>query len=345
MIQLITLLTVMALTFMPFYDLIGQNIQSEFESYAQVRDSLDVLYDLEKYTEAIDLIKTVEGMFPENDFELSRSHALFCRKAGLNEECMDVFEMGHKKGYFYFIIPQMKKYEQFAGFERFTAIVREDARLRKKALEISKTVMEIQIPVNYSPKKKYPLLIVLHGGGSSIERAKSNWKSEKLAKEFIVAFLQSYMHQDLITFGWRTSDPRVREDIKKLYTQIVKDYSIDTENIVVGGISAGGSMAFDLAINDIIPVNGVFGVCPGKPQEFAEENIKAAKSRNVRAYILGGEKDFYLPRQDEMAKAFDFADLEYEQVVIEEHGHDYPEDFSKWIDSALEFLVQTERNL
>ncbi|MBD3217576.1 MAG: hypothetical protein GF310_04815 [candidate division Zixibacteria bacterium] len=343
--KLLLLSIMLTLTLTPQFDLIGQNIQSEFESYAQVRDSLDALYDLEKYGEAIDLIKSVEGIFPEDDFELTRSHALFCRKAGLYEECMNVFEAGHKKGYFYFIIPRMKRYEPFAGFERFTAIVGEDARLRKKALEKSKTIMEIQIPVDYSSKKKYPLLIVLHGGGSSIERAKSNWKSEKLDNEFIVAFFQSYMHQDLITFGWRTSDPRAREDIKKLSAQIVKDYSIDTEKIVIGGISAGGSMAFDLAINDIIPVNGVFGVCPGKPQEFAEENIEAAKSRDVKAYILGGERDYYLIKQKEMADAFDWSGLDYKQVVLDEHGHDYPEDFSKWIDIALEFLVQTERSL
>ncbi|HDS02065.1 MAG TPA: hypothetical protein ENO07_08610, partial [candidate division Zixibacteria bacterium] len=213
--------------------LFGQDLQQDFESYDQIRDSLDSLYDLEKYAQAIDLIKSVYGLFPEDDFELTRSHTLFCRMAGLYEVCMDVFEAGHKKGYFYFIMPGMKKYEPFTEFERFDDVVTEDARLREEANKESKTLMEVETPQGYSPDRQYPLLIVLHGGGSSIDRAKKHWHSAKLRNEYIVAFLQSYMHMDLITYGWRTSDQRAQEDIKKIYDELINNYSIDTARVVV----------------------------------------------------------------------------------------------------------------
>jgi predicted esterase len=343
--SLLLLTAITALILAPHCDLLAQNRHENFESYAQVRDSLDILYDLEKYTEAIDLIKSVYGLFPEDDFELTRSHALFCRMAGLYEECMDVLDAGHKKGYFYFIIPQMKKYEAFAEFERSDDIVKEDARLREEANQESKTLMEVETPDDYSPDRKYPLLIVLHGGGSSIERAKIHWHSPKLSNEYIVAFLQSYMHMDLITYGWRTSDQRAHEDIKRIHDELMNDYSVDSTRIVIAGISAGGSMALDLAINNIIPVTGVFGVCPGKPQDFEPASLDAAGRKKVRAYILGGETDFYLPSQNEMAGAFKTSGLKYEQVVIDSLGHDYPEDFSRWIDTALDFLVDYEKHM
>lgn len=104
-------------------------------------------------------------------------------------------------------------------------------------------------------------------------------------------------------------------------------------------------MAFDLAINNIIPVAGVFGVCPGKPQDFEPASINAAGRKNVRAYILGGKSDFYLPSQNEMAEAFKTSGLKYEQVVIEGLGHDYPEDFSRWIDTALDFLIDYKKHM
>jgi predicted esterase len=343
--SLLLLTAITALILAPHCDLLAQNRHENFESYAQVRDSLDILYDLEKYTEAIDLIKSVYGLFPEDDFELTRSHALFCRMAGLYEECMDVFEAGHKQGYFYFIIPRMQKYEPFAEFERFDDIVTEDARLREKANKKSETLMEVETPDDYSPDRRYPLLIVLHGGGSSIDRAKKHWHSAKLSDEYIVAFLQSYMCMDLITYGWRTSDKRAHEDIKRIYDKLMSDYSVDSTRIVIAGISAGGSMAFDLLINNIIPVAGVFGVCPGKPQDFESANISAAGRKNVRAYILGGETDFYLSNQNEMAEAFKTSGLKYKQVVIEDLGHDYPEDFARWIDTALDFLIDYKKHM
>lgn len=315
----------------------AENQATEEERYQKIEDSLDVLYDLEKYDEAIELIHEVCGELPEYDYELSNSLTIFYRATKQYEKCIEVWEKGHKKGYFYGILPS-RRYDPFKGYKRFADIMKEDTRLRELATENSKSIVEVFTPREMMPDKQYPLLIVLHGGGSSNERAKEQWKSDMLDKDYIVGFIQSYFCMSLNTYGWRLSDPRTHEDIRTIYKDLIAKYPVDLSHVVIGGISAGGSAAIDISMNEIIPTAGFIGVCPGMPEEFDSEKAEALQKKGFRAYIIGGEKDFYLERQNQMAEIFKEANLPYKQEVIEGMGHQYPDNFSSWIDSALQFI-------
>lgn len=319
----------------------AENRLAEEERYQKIEDSLDVLYDLEKYDDAIELIHTVCGDLPDYDYELSNSLTIFYRGTEQYEECMDVWEEGHKKGHFYGILPG-RRYDPFKEYPRFEQIIKEDTRIRELATQNSKTIVEVRTPQYQDPDRRYPLLIVLHGGGSSNKRAMENWKSEMLEKEYIVAFIQSYFCISSNTYGWKRSDSIAREDIRNIYLDLFEGYPVDESQVIVGGISAGGSTAIDIAISGIIPITGLFGVCPGLPDEFDSDKAALLRDRGVRAYILGGEKDFYLERQNKMAEICNDVGLPCRQVVIEGMGHQYPDNFSAWIDSALNYILNPE---
>jgi len=58
----------------------------------------------------------------------------------------------------------------------------------------------------------------------------------------------------------------------------------------------------------------------------------------VRAYMVGGEKDYYLPRQKQMAEIFAREGLIFRHEIVEGMGHHYPMEESKWIEEAIYFM-------
>ncbi len=307
----------------------------------EVDDGIAKAKDLKKlkqYTEAIELLKGLLEKYPAENYDIGKELAILYGKTEEFDKGMAIWETGHKKGYYYFIIPRSADYKAYLKQKKFKDIFRNDHIIRKKVNDNTPLTYEVVTPKNYSKTKKYPAFFILHGGGSTIARAKKNWTSNSLTNDFIVVFLQSYIHYDMHTYGWKSSDPKTREGIKRCYDEIIANYPVDTSKVAIGGISAGATTAIDIVFADIIPTNGFITVCPGKPTDFKEEGIKSAAGSGKKGIIVAGEKDFYRPKQDEMINGFNKLGFKYLYTVIPGMGHDYPKDFPTWIDTAIQRL-------
>lgn len=312
--------------------------RAEYRSYAEAEKIVLELEDQGKYDEAIAILEGINGNFPADQYNLDRELIYLYKQTGQFEKCLNIWQTGHKLGYFYFINLRSPRYEDFVDLEGIKQIELRDMQLRDSVNQVSQTIYEIQLPQNYSAQKTYPLFIVLHGGGRSIARARQVWQSPSLSQEYIVAFVQSYLHYDMDSFGWPVGDERIDQDLKKIYQEIIDKYSVDQSRIHAGGMSNGGSYTMHLVLNNILPISGFLGVCPGKPRDFDDEKVKAAVDRKVTGYILGGEKDYFLDNQKSMTESFTKAGLQHEFVIIPEMGHIYPDDFSDRLDIALDYL-------
>jgi predicted esterase len=308
--------------------------------FDEVELKLNSLLEKEAYEEALAFVKDVSERFPDRDYELMAYRAELFARAGQYEKSLDIWEEGLRKGYFFGIHPQWDFFKPFEKYDRFHRIAAEDRRLREAADEKSKSVVKVRLPRRSLGEEKLPLFIALHGGGSSIEWAERYWKSRRLESEFIVAFIQSYLHNGMKSFGWRRHDPRARREIQGLFEDIVKQYPVDKERVIIGGMSAGGLMAVDVAINHVIPTAGFIGVCPGKPKEFDNSRVRAAREDGIKGVIIGGESDYYLPYQREMVHVFKEERFPHEFVIIPGMGHAYPKDFSYYLDQAIEFILR-----
>ncbi len=297
------------------------------------------LADASEYDEAIVLLDSIRGNSQETSFEMSDWYATAYLGKKDYDRAFETWKTGHEKGYFYLLHPRLPAYKDIAEIEEFVLLSQRDTELRTEAIAKSKSIKEVLLPEEYDPEKNYPLLICLHGGGSTIERARSHWQSEKLRSEFVVMLVQSYRHYSLKKFGWRSGDERARADIRTLFEQTVSEYSIDTARIIIGGVSAGGVMAIDIAVANVIPLVGFFGVCPGEPEALSIETATLMNNRNLSGFIVAGETDFYRERQNKMMSIFDEAHFPYEFHEIEGLGHGYPEDFESWIDRGLAYIL------
>jgi acetyl esterase/lipase len=316
------------------------DVMEEQSDFGEIELELNGLVENEAYEEALAVLESVSERFPEHDYELMAYQAELFARTGQHEKSLDIWEEGINKGYFFGIHPQWDFFKPFEKYERFHRIAEQDRRLREAADEKSKSTVKVVLPSRSMSEKKLPLFIALHGGGSSIQWAERYWKSEKLEREFIVAYMQSYLHDGMNSYGWRRYDPRARQEIRLLFKDVVNRYPVDKERIIVGGISAGGLMAIDVAINHVIPTTGFIGVCPGKPQEFDNSRVRAAREDRIKGVIIGGEDDYYLPYQREMVHVFKEERFPHEFIIIPGMGHTYPEDFPSHIDKAIEFILR-----
>lgn len=312
--------------------------QREITTFDKFKKIINELEREGKYSEAIDLIEKIWNRFPERRFDLIKEREYLNDKTFQYEKNLDLWEDGHKLGYFFLLNNRMSRFKKYVRFSRFDSLIHRDSVLRKTALETSQTIYSMVEPVDYDPEKTYPLLIILHGGGSNLEMARKRWRLiPELKGGYLILFIQSYRYYDSKTFGWKSSDLRAYREIRTCFNEIVNKYAVDTTKVLIGGTSAGGTMAFDLAFNDVIPVRGIIAFCPGYNPSI---EISKSKNKSLKVYMLGGEQDYYLLRQKELAQIFDQAGIKYKHEIIPEMGHGFPNNYKKVLMEALLFLSQ-----
>ena len=297
-----------------------------------------------EYKEALEYLKIHQNSFPHKYFELSKEEIYINEKLLNYEENISIFSDGHKKGYFYLIHPSIPKYKPYKDLSRFDSISKKDLELRENALLNSKTIYEVELPNTYSKDRLWPAFLIFHGGGSNIKKVKKHWQTEKLNSNFIKIYIQSYRHYDSETFGWGSGDERADQDLMDLFERISSDYSIDSTKIFVSGMSAGGTFAIDISVRQVIPVSGLIAFCPGIPKILSNENHIEISKSHVDVFIVGGEDDYYLPRQKQMTEIFSNLGIVNKHEIINGMGHEYPPNENMWIDTGIHFLLYENLN-
>ena len=105
------------------------------------------------------------------------------------------------------------------------------------------TVVSVYVPQDYDEKKRYPLLLALHGmngRGQDILGYLRHYLGDTL-DEFIIAAPTDYRGT------WFNIDPDEADDPPLLLTELRRRYHVDTNRVYVMGYSAGGHGAWMLA--------------------------------------------------------------------------------------------------
>lgn len=328
-----------------FVSLLSATVFSQEPKYDVLLKEIQDLESSESYFQAKQLI--IENLNHYNDkwFELSKELIYCNEKLGNLEENLSYFKIAHNKGYFYFIHPRMPKYKPYKDFEDFDLISQRDLQLLREANEKSKTTYEVQLPENYKNEKVYPVIFLLHGGGKNLSDVKKHWQTPELNSNYIKVYVQSYRHFDSETFGWGSGDKRTEQDFRKLFKELLANYLIDTNKVIFGSISAGANPVIEMALRSIIPVKGYFVYCPNLPVLLKEQKFELIKDNNVRGYIVSGESDHFLPRQELMIELFDSLNLDYKYTIVKDMGHQYPIDEEKYISDGLKYILETKNQI
>ena len=200
----------------------------------------------------------------------------------------------------------------------------------------------ILLPPKYDPRKKYPLVVFLHGRG---ERGRDNEKQLIYCKSFfmadsnraafpaIVVFPQCSAHgywsnvfieNDTVTNKKRffhfkpdslpTRDMRL---LMELINYIPTQYKIKKSNVSVLGYSMGGMGTLELVRRMPATFKRAVAICGGAHPATAK------KMKNTRIWLLHGLKDEVVPADFtlKMAEALKAANAKVEVTLFPTTGH------------------------
>lgn len=230
-----------------------KNQQKDFE---EIRSEVRELWASGEYGRAIDLLETNRSRFAEGYEEfiaydyLGKLHV----QKDSFEKGFEYLHAGMDEGYFYSFFPWFL--EKIENAPDSDSLLSKNERIRSSAWDTTRVRFEAILPENFQEDQLYPLLLFLHGGNSSLDGIKEEWKNVELEQPHIVVLVQSSSPVSSFAYNWPDSD-RSREDIQSVYNQVKNDYSIDESQVIVAGFSAGGRMSVDTILQNTIPAKAL----------------------------------------------------------------------------------------
>ncbi len=196
---------------------------------------------------------------------------------------------------------------------------------------------DIRLPAGYDSTAVYPLLIVLHGAYGNKEELQPYFVPDLYSDRYICLFVQSN-EKSRGGYNWWNRIPDGRKVIRRAFDEVRTKYAIDTGRVIIGGFSAGATMAIDVTLQGVLPVLGFVAHCPGMPREFDSLLVSQAAHKGLKGVILAGRGDYFRPYQLDMVDIFKSAGFKHQFTVIPSLGHEIPLNLSNVLDAALQFV-------
>jgi len=178
------------------------------------------------------------------------------------------------------------------------------------------------LPDGYAAKKKWPLVIHLHGNG---DRADNTMKSRngiaatvrqqlKLAR---VNFIQVAVNaKSKKGFSHANDEKALLESIDTMKAK----FNVDPKNVFLFGFSGGGFFAASEAVTHPETFKGVAVCGAGMPGNLSKDQLEAAKELEV--FLLIGDRDPHLPFGQHMRDLFKkvpFKHFSYHEIKGQGH--------------------------
>jgi len=217
-------------------------------------------------------------------------------------------------------------------YERMAAVCRE----RHAAAQAeSKPALIVREPAKAA--KPYPLLITLHGQGSTAAADLAHWE-KACPLGWLVAAMQSSQLAWPGAYAWNDRD-RAQEEVVGQFENLCAQYPVDRSRVIVGGFSQGAALAIRLTLNGSLPARGFLSVAPGMiDRQLLTAWAETARDHAVRGYLIAGGKD---RRYEFFKQTCEFLPQHGVPCRMEDHpelGHEFPPDFEKALEKALKFL-------
>jgi hypothetical protein len=341
-----TLLFVIAVLLCRFS--IGQNIveipfKSLDKDYVKLVNSIKELENSES-KQIISLDDSDFEKFNDLDTRYLMFFKLSIHYAALKEydKCFEILKKGQNEGFFFLFnydgnYPSyLKELKKFDGYQ---SLIEQNETLKKEKESTGKAEYMIQLPKDYNENIKYPLMLIMHGGGGCIPDLQYLYNSPKLKNDFIVAYFQG---SDMTGSYHRAFSRNWLEQITIGFNQIISKCSVDTTKIILAGPSAGGVRSIHLAYKNEIPARGLLLNFPVIPGIIKNTTYLEFKERDLKVVQLCGENDWAIQQQKEFAYWLDRYMIKNRFVVFPEIGHGFPANFQHHLETSIEFILMED---
>jgi polyhydroxybutyrate depolymerase len=163
----------------------------------------------------------------------------------------------------------------------------------------------LYIPPSLDPKQPAPLVVMLHGCGSTGDEFASITHFDEQAG---AAGMVAVYPDGLANFGpgfnhcWNEFlDPTLADDftfLSRLIDQLTKDLPIDKNRIFVAGLQSGGHMAYTLACATPERIASIASISGGMPLDERKASMRCSDSKRakpVSVMEMHGTADSFIP--------------------------------------------------
>ncbi|MFM8319442.1 MAG: alpha/beta hydrolase [Chloroflexota bacterium] len=311
-------------------------------SFPELRAAMFEHYNAGQYAEALALVNRHAPHLPQY-----RSHTLIwqvCLQAvsGQAEAALRTLQEGLDQGLWY-APSALRGDSDLAGlqghpeFERMVAHCTEHYEEASRRARPGLTVIE---PEQAQPP--YPLLIALHGRGSSMAEAAETWNT--LADHgWLVALPQSSQLIGQEAYTW--DDPRQAEaELAQHLEQLHREHTFDPQRVVLAGFSQGAGLAISLVIQGLIPAAGFIAVAPYlREVDALLEQPAEPPAHPPYGVIITGAYDPEQEMFEKIERLLQQRRLPYRRIDYEDLAHDYPPDFLALRQESLEIILKTRQ--
>ena len=208
------------------------------------------------------------------------------------------------------------------------------ARIQKKTYEFKEAGKDMEyalfVPSKYDKNARTPLMVALHGLGSTPQQILRYAGLTDLAEKhgYIVVAPMGYntggWYGNTIPFKKNKNDPPnlaelSEKDVMNVLAIVRKEYNIDESRIYLMGHSMGGGGAWHLGLKypDIWA-----GIAPIAPAMFRNPT-DIAKIKHIAVILVQGDKDKLCPVENarKWADAMKKQEMKYEYIEVAGGGH------------------------
>jgi predicted esterase len=295
---------------------------------------------LEAYNFITENYKGIKGNLAQiYNFRYSIANEVGLEKLALQIMREAIVEKGFWYQYNYLIEDEdLKSLNKYKEFNELVDIC------KKRELEAKrnkKPDLKIIAPDKMNEQYKHPLIIALHGDQENIEITEDYWSS-CIHKNYLLALPQSSQIQFSEGYEWKDIEKSSRE-LKEHHDRILEKYNIDSDNIIIGGFSAGGRVALYSILKGIIQIKGFILVAPWLPEidEWAPL-LDMIREKGIKGYVVCGDKDDNCYEcTGKFTNLLSNKKISYELKIFEGLDHEYPDNFNEILQRAIEFISES----
>ncbi|MGM0437787.1 MAG: alpha/beta hydrolase [Bacillota bacterium] len=308
--------------------------------FKRLTEEVFSLYSQEKYNQALEVVRKAKSEYPKKLHKTSHWSACLYNKLNRHREAIDELKNTFNKGFWWApkLLTEDPDLKPLNDKKEFKELVSKCKKLRDERQSNAKPKLKV-----LSPEKKKnincPLIIILHGRNGNIKEFSKYWDIPNLRDDYLLAFLQSSQVFGMNSYCWDDIE-LAKKEVKEQYNNIVQNYKVDTNNIIIAGASQGGRLAIQLALERNI-FCGFIGVIPAisEVDKHIESMNNSVKS-NMKSVMITGDNDRYYPKVKQLYKRMNELDYPIKLITEKGMGHYISEKFPKHIKSALKLIFK-----
>jgi acetyl esterase/lipase len=256
---------------------------------------------------------------------------------GEKQRALQLMDEALAAGYWYVGLEDDTDFALLHDDPAFARVITTSLERRAAAMTGAQLVLETLEPENGVPP--YPLLLAFHGNSSNLASFQPHWRTAA-AEGWLVGLPQSSQSYGPDNYSWLDWEWAL-QDGQKAYQQLITDFPVDRQKVVLAGFSMGAGLAAFLGTGGTVDISGLILVAPFVSQVDNLRPLLAKRHQpNLRVFLVASERDEYCRGiAEQMADLFPQYDIPCKLKVYPDLGHSFPPPFEQDMAEALKFVL------